>query len=84
MAKSLPVECLQSLGDFWRAFGPTGTSASRFMGSEFLSRMANLKFGKVEACPWVVTAAMKANMLSKVTKLIDGFAGSSPRSCRGR
>ena len=73
MAKSLPVECLQSLGDFWRAFGPTGASASRLMGSEFLSRLATLKFGKVEQYPWVVTAAMKANLLPKESKLVDGF-----------
>ena len=73
VAKSLPAECLQSLSDFWKAFGPTGTSASRFMGSEFLSRLAGLKFGKVEQYPWVVTAAMKANLLSKDSKLVDGF-----------
>ena len=73
VAKQTPVECVHDLSEFWKAFQTSEATSSRFMGSEFLARLASLSFGKADRFPWVVNSCMKANMLSKDTKLVDGF-----------
>ena len=69
-----PSECLEDLGSFYKvhAEADAGQGPSRHCGSEWFARLANLSFGKLEKYPWVINAAIKANLLAKGPKLTDG------------
>ena len=73
VARILPAECILDASNFWKAFGTEEQSSQRFLGSEFLSKLASLKFGKTDHFPWLQTASLKANLLSADAKLVDGF-----------
>ena len=76
VARRFPAECSRDLAAFYKACcgsGKDSKTTARFMGSEFLSRLAGLTFGKLDNFPWVLTAAWKANLLSADNKCTDGF-----------
>ena len=74
VARKLPSECGRDLAAFYKACCGSGKeTAARYMGSEFLSRLAGLTFGKLDNFPWVLTAAWKANLLASDNKVTDGF-----------
>ena len=75
VTKLQPHECIEDLSGFFKMHAAAGDNngTTRFMGSEWFARMANLSFGKIERYPWVINAAIKANLISKDQKLVDGF-----------
>ena len=74
LAKLQPVECIQDLSAFYKAWacpddrqGPV-----RHMGSEWLYKLSTLNFGKVDKFPWVLSSAFKTNLTSADKQLVDG------------
>ena len=62
---------LQELNEFFKVFGCSDTGPSRFLGSEFIGKLTNIKFGAGECFPLVVNACIKVQLMSP--KQVDGF-----------
>ena len=73
LAREIPAELIFELSAFQKAWACDEKCPNRFMGSEFISKLAGLNFGKFEKFPLVMVGAFKANLTSKGNKLVDGF-----------
>ena len=69
-AGGLSGELLLELRDFSRAFGCSGEGSSRTLGSEFFMKLNSLNFGQAQRFPYLINAAIKANLTSP--KVVDG------------
>ena len=73
-ARVQPKEAIEDLAAFYKAFATMSDfGANRFMGSEFLTKLAATNFGKMDKFPWILNAAFKANLRSSGTKNVDGY-----------
>ena len=55
-----------------QTFGVASGQQQRILGGEFIGRAANLTFGKLENFPYMVNAALKANICCNRNKIKDG------------
>ena len=72
-------ELLMELSQFQKAFETSG-AARRIIGSEFLQKLASMKFPLGKKHPHLVTACVKANLSSPAHKVTDGVGKLLPVS----
>ena len=66
-------ELLVELSRFQKAFACTDSGPSRALGSEFFEKLVSIKFGPTEKYPFLVNAAVQANLISPRGKVVDGY-----------
>ena len=68
---------LEDLNLFSRTLGSlkdqTAAGSKKMMGSEFWSKLNNVKWAIAERKPWVLIATVKANLASPPHKVVDGY-----------
>ena len=68
---------LEDLNSFSRTLGSLkdqkAAGSKKMMGSEFWAKLNSIKFGIGEKRPWVIMAAVKANLASPPHKVLDGY-----------
>jgi len=69
--KAQAPELLNELSQFQKAFASQGTS--RVLGSEYIAKVASLTWGPAQKFPFVMNAAMEANLASPPNRITDGF-----------
>ena len=77
--KCMPHELIDELAIHYKSFGQE-ESAERFMGSEFVTKLAALSFGKFDKFPLLQNAMWKANLIAAGPKLVDGVCKLIPLS----
>jgi hypothetical protein len=69
--KAQAPELLSELSQFQKAFASQGTP--RVLGSEYIAKVASLTWGPAQKLPFVMNAAMEANLASPRNRITDGF-----------
>ena len=71
---------LEELSKYQKTFACSDQGPNRVLGSEFFSKINSLSFGVGMNLPYVVTAAIKANLISPSCKIVDGICRLLPMS----
>ena len=70
-------ELLEDLNLFSRSMqglkDQTAAGSNKTLGSEFWSKLNNVKWGHGKKMPWLMNAVIKANLASPPNKVVDGF-----------
>ena len=74
-------QLLTELAQFAKAFGSGEKGPSRILGSEFLSKLANLNFGAGQRYPYMLNACIETQLVHRQIKSSTAFAACS---CRRR
>ena len=65
-------QLLKELAQYSKAFGSGEKGPNRILGSEFLSKLANLSFGAGQRYPYLLNACIETQLVSPPNKIIDG------------
>ena len=65
-------QLLKELAQYAKAFGSGEKGPSRVLGSEFLSKLANLNFGAGQRHPYLLNACIETQLVAPPNRIIDG------------
>jgi hypothetical protein len=63
---------MEDLSCFSKAFAHSETSGAKKQGSEFFTKLNSLSWGKGVLCPYLLNAAIEANLVAPPNKVVDG------------
>ena len=75
----MPHNLIDELAMFYKHFSQD-ESANRFLGSEFIAKLASLNFGKYDRLPLLQNAIWKAQLTSSGSKIVGGVCKLVPLS----